>query len=93
MQTARLHEIVRQKDPELKEAVEQLARGDVHGAIANLDQQGRVHEIVGPRRAAQCNRSRVRARAARHAGHFARQRIPTRAERADPSRDAATAAT
>ncbi len=46
MQTARLHEVVRQKEPELKEAVEQLARGDVHGAVANLDQQGRVHEIV-----------------------------------------------
>ena len=46
MHTARLHEVVRQKEPELKEAVEQLARGDVHGAIANLDQQGRVHEIV-----------------------------------------------
>ena len=29
MQTARLDEIVRQKDPALKEAVEQLARGDV----------------------------------------------------------------
>ena len=47
MQTARLHEVVRQKEPELKEVVEQLARGDVHGAVANLDQQGRVHEIVG----------------------------------------------
>jgi len=47
MQTARLDEIVRQKDPTLKEAVEQLARGDVFGAIENLDQQGRVHEIVG----------------------------------------------
>ncbi len=47
MQTARLDEIVRQKDPGLKEAVEQLARGDVFGAIDNLDQQGRVHEIVG----------------------------------------------
>ncbi len=47
MQTARLDEIVRQKDPALKEAVEQLARGDVFGAIENLDRQGRVHEIVG----------------------------------------------
>jgi conjugative relaxase-like TrwC/TraI family protein len=47
MQTARLDEIVRQKDPALKEAVEQLARGDVRGAIENLDYQGRVHEIVG----------------------------------------------
>jgi len=47
MQTARLDEIVRQKDPALKEAVEQLAHGDVRGAIENLDVQGRVHEIVG----------------------------------------------
>ena len=47
MQTARLDEIVRQRDPALKEAVEQLSRGDVFGAIDNLDQQGRVHEIVG----------------------------------------------
>ena len=46
MQTARLGEIVRQKDPSLKEAVEQLARGDVFGGVASLDQQGRVHEIV-----------------------------------------------
>ena len=46
MQTAQLSEILRQKDPTLKEAVEQLARGDVHGGIASLDQQGRVHEIV-----------------------------------------------
>ena len=46
MQTARLGEIVRQKDPSLKEAVEQLARGDVFGGVASLEQQGRVHEIV-----------------------------------------------
>jgi conjugative relaxase-like TrwC/TraI family protein len=46
MQTARLREIVRQKDPTLKEAVEQLARGDVFGGVASLAQQGRVHEIV-----------------------------------------------
>jgi conjugative relaxase-like TrwC/TraI family protein len=46
METARLGEILRQKDPALKEAVEQFARGDVHGGIARLEQQGRVHEIV-----------------------------------------------
>jgi ABC-type branched-subunit amino acid transport system ATPase component len=46
MQTARLVEIVRQKDPSLKEAVEQFARGDVFGGVASLDQQGRVHEII-----------------------------------------------
>jgi conjugative relaxase-like TrwC/TraI family protein len=45
MQTARLDEIVRQKDPALKAAVEQLARGEVKEAIENLDQQGRVHQI------------------------------------------------
>ena len=46
MLTARLEEIVRQKDPELKETVEQLARGQVREAIDSLDQQGRVHEIA-----------------------------------------------
>jgi hypothetical protein len=40
METAKLDEILRQKDPALKEAVEQLARGDVHGGIARLEQQG-----------------------------------------------------
>jgi conjugative relaxase-like TrwC/TraI family protein len=46
MQTARLDEIVRQKDPALKEVVEQLSRGNVFDAINSLDTQGRVHEIV-----------------------------------------------
>jgi conjugative relaxase-like TrwC/TraI family protein len=46
IQTARLDEIVRQKDPELREVVEQLSRGDVKGAIEKLDAQGRVHEIA-----------------------------------------------
>ena len=48
METARLGEILRQRDPALKDAVEQFARGDVHGGIARLEQQGRVHEIVNP---------------------------------------------
>jgi ATP-dependent exoDNAse (exonuclease V) alpha subunit len=43
--TARLDEIVRQKDPALKEVVEQLSRGNVREAIERLDAQGRVHEI------------------------------------------------
>jgi conjugative relaxase-like TrwC/TraI family protein len=47
MKTVKLEEIVRQKDPELKQVVEQLARGDVREAIQNLDRQGRVHEIQG----------------------------------------------
>jgi conjugative relaxase-like TrwC/TraI family protein len=45
MRTAHLDEIVRQKDPALKEVVEQLARGEVRAAIENLDRQGRVQEI------------------------------------------------
>jgi len=45
MMTMKLAEIVRQKDPELKHVVEQLARGQVHEAVENLDRQGRVHEI------------------------------------------------
>jgi len=47
MKTVRLDEIVRQKDPDLKRVVEQLARGEVREAIQNLDRQGRVHEIRG----------------------------------------------
>jgi conjugative relaxase-like TrwC/TraI family protein len=46
IQTARLDEIVRQKDPALKEVVEQLAHGHVRDAMEKLDTQGRVHEIV-----------------------------------------------
>ena len=47
MKTVKLEEIVRQKDPELKQVVEQLARGEVQKAVENLDRQGRVHEIQG----------------------------------------------
>jgi len=49
MQTADLDEIVRQRDPLLKHAVEQLARGEVQEALADLQQQGRVHEIAAPK--------------------------------------------
>jgi conjugative relaxase-like TrwC/TraI family protein len=47
MKTVRLEEIMRQKDPRLKQVVEQLARGEVREAIQDLDWQGRVHEIPG----------------------------------------------
>jgi conjugative relaxase-like TrwC/TraI family protein len=46
MRTAHLNEIIRQKDPALKEAVEQLAHGQVREAIENLTRQGRVHEVA-----------------------------------------------
>jgi conjugative relaxase-like TrwC/TraI family protein len=45
MRTARLDEIVRQKDPALKSAVELLATGRVSAALDALQQQGRVKEI------------------------------------------------
>ncbi len=47
MKTVKLEEIVRQKEPELKEVVEQLARGEVREAVQNLERQGRVHEVQG----------------------------------------------
>jgi conjugative relaxase-like TrwC/TraI family protein len=47
MRTATLDDIVRQRDPELKQVVEQLARGQVGAAIESLDLQGRVHELKG----------------------------------------------
>jgi conjugative relaxase-like TrwC/TraI family protein len=43
--TARLTDIVRQRDPELKAIVEHLSRGEVTKAIDQLEAQGRVHEI------------------------------------------------
>jgi hypothetical protein len=45
MKTVRLDEIVRQRDPALKQVVEQLARGEVQAGVASLERQGRVHEI------------------------------------------------
>jgi conjugative relaxase-like TrwC/TraI family protein len=45
MRTATLNDIVRQRDPELKHVVDQLARGQVRAAIESLDEQGRVHEV------------------------------------------------
>jgi len=46
IETARLDEIVRQRDPALKEVVEQLSRGLVREAMENLDDHGRIHEIA-----------------------------------------------
>jgi conjugative relaxase-like TrwC/TraI family protein len=45
MRTAHLDEIVRQKDPALKSAVEFLAKGDISSALDSLYKQGRVREI------------------------------------------------
>jgi ATP-dependent exoDNAse (exonuclease V) alpha subunit len=45
MRTAMLDDIVRQKDPALKSAVELLATGQVSAALDVLQQQGRVKEI------------------------------------------------
>ena len=47
MKTVKLEEIVRQKDPELKQTVEQLAHGQVAEAIAGLERQGRIFEFKG----------------------------------------------
>lgn len=48
MRTAKLDEIVRQKDPALKSAVELLVKGQVSAALESLQQQGRVKEIRNP---------------------------------------------
>jgi len=45
MRTATLNDIVRQRDPDLKEVVELLARGHVEAAVESLDQQGRIHQF------------------------------------------------
>jgi ATP-dependent exoDNAse (exonuclease V) alpha subunit len=46
---ARLHDIKRQQDPQLKDVVERLSVGDVRAALARLDAQGRVHTIADRR--------------------------------------------
>lgn len=48
MQTAKLDQIVRQKDPALKSAVELLATGQTAAALDLLQQQGRIREIANP---------------------------------------------
>jgi conjugative relaxase-like TrwC/TraI family protein len=48
MKTAKLEEIVRQKDPALKAAVEMLAHGQTAAAIEALKDQGRVTQIPDP---------------------------------------------
>jgi ATP-dependent exoDNAse (exonuclease V) alpha subunit len=45
MRTAKLDQIVRQKDPELRFAVEMLATGQISAALDSLQKQGRVREI------------------------------------------------
>jgi len=45
MRTAKLDQILRQKDSELKSAVELLAKGQSAEGLALLDQQGRIREI------------------------------------------------
>ena len=48
MTAARLDTIVRQQDEGLRQAVRSLANRDVREAVALLDQQGRIREIVDP---------------------------------------------
>jgi conjugative relaxase-like TrwC/TraI family protein len=48
MRTAKLDEIVRQKDPALKSVVELLATGQTAAAVNLLRQQGRIREIADP---------------------------------------------
>ena len=51
MKTVRLEEIIRQRDPQLKQAVDLLSRDKVKEAVDQLKQQGRVHEVTnGPAR-------------------------------------------
>ena len=48
MKTVRLDQIVRQHNPELKAAVEHLARGEMTAGIELLQRQGRIREIADP---------------------------------------------
>jgi conjugative relaxase-like TrwC/TraI family protein len=50
MKTARLEDVVRQQNPDLKRAVKLLAEGNIGEAFDHLKQQGRVHEMQGAQR-------------------------------------------
>lgn len=45
MRTAHLDQIIRQKEPELRKAVEYLAQGDTETSLALLQEQGRIREV------------------------------------------------
>jgi conjugative relaxase-like TrwC/TraI family protein len=46
MRTVRLEEIIRQQDPQLKQAVDLLSKDRVKEAVNQLRQQGRIHEVA-----------------------------------------------
>jgi conjugative relaxase-like TrwC/TraI family protein len=48
MQTARLDQIVRQRDPVLKAEFEMLAKGQIAPAIESLNRRGKVNQIADP---------------------------------------------
>jgi conjugative relaxase-like TrwC/TraI family protein len=48
MRTAKLDQIVRQRDPLLKTEVEMLAKGQIASAIESLRRRGKVNEIADP---------------------------------------------
>ena len=85
MRTARLDEIVRQKDPALKSAVELLATGQVSAALDALGQQGRVKGNSQPRRARPRHRQELRRIARKYSHRLTRQCFPPRAERRRPA--------
>ncbi len=48
LRTAQLDQIIRQQNPELRKAVELLAKGDAGAGVRLLSQQGRVTEVANP---------------------------------------------
>lgn len=62
MQTAKLDQIVRQRDPQLLKAVEHLSKNETEIGVRMLQEQGRVTEIVDPQQ-------RIEAIAKTYAAH------------------------
>ena len=76
MKTVKLDEIVRQKNPELKQVVEHLARGEVREAVQGLERQGRVHEIAERENRITAIAKEICEVAGGYAGCLARQPLP-----------------
>jgi len=62
IKTVKLDEIARQRDPELKQTVEQLARGDVGSAIEGLDGRGKSMRCMAAMNASRPSRKNIRSR-------------------------------
>ena len=90
MKTVRLDQIVRQQNPELRAAVEHLARGEMATGIELLQSQGRIREIADPAKRIQMIAEEYAASPDADVDRLPRQRFASSVKRRCPSEVAGT---